>query len=195
MYVINITRGADENDVLCGKDSMDAKEKIINYIIEYALANYNLSIDRDVLDRDLDISQFSFNKFLRKNFFISTNEDLIIQGIHTDKEHCIFVKLFNRRIDEFPTIYVVEKGGLDKAKNIMAYIVNDELIKQFPDELDSFEQNRISFNDKNISSYSYAGINCNIISLYSGGQFLEELLSNACTLNQIHKDNYRRYDI
>ncbi len=195
MYVVNITRKSNDNDVLCGNDSMDAKSKTINYIMDYALANYNLFINRDLLDQNLDTSLFSFKSFLRKNYSISTNDDLIIQGVHTDKNHCIFVKFFNERIDDFPTIYTVGKHDLNKARNIMAYIVNDELIKKFPDDLDSFEKNRVSFNDKNIYSYSYEGVNCNIISLYKNGLFLEELLNNNCSLNQLERDVSRRYDI
>ncbi len=45
------------------------------------------------------------------------------------------------------------------------------------------------------STYPKLGIDCKIVSLYNGGLFLEELLNNSCSLNQLQKENSRRYDI
>ena len=44
MYVVDITRDDDlENDMLIGNDSMSAKSKTINYVMDYVFANYNIN--------------------------------------------------------------------------------------------------------------------------------------------------------
>jgi len=189
MYVVDITRTNDEldSDMLVGRDSMDAKIKTINYISDFALAHYNISIDRDLLDQCLNIDLFSLKDFMKNNYNIIPTKDLIIQATPTDKDHCLFVKFFNEKIDDFPTIYMLNKNDLDKARNIMTYIVNDELITQNKNDLSIYEKNKLNFNN-NIDSYTYAGVKCNIVSLYNGGMFLEELLNNACSLKDINKD-------
>ena len=49
MYVVDITRDDDlENDMLIGNDSMSAKSKTINYIMDYVFANYNISLNKDI---------------------------------------------------------------------------------------------------------------------------------------------------
>ena len=197
MYVVDITRTKDEldSDMLVGRDSMDAKSKTINYISDFALAHYNISIDRDLLDQNLNIELFSLKNFMKNNYNIVPDKDLIIQATPTDKDHCLFVKFFNEKLDDFPTIYMLNKNDLDTARNIMAYIVNDELITQNKDDLSIYEKNKLDFNNKNIDSYSYAGVKCNIISLYNGGLFLEELLNNACSLKDINKKDMGGIDI
>ncbi len=189
MYVVDVTRTNDEldSDMLVGRDSMEAKYKTMNYISDFALAHYNISIDRDLLDQCLNIDLFSLKDFMKNNYNIVPDKNLIIQATPTDKDHCLFVKFFNEKIDDFPTIYMLNKNDLDKARNIMTYIVNDELITQNKNDLSIYEKNKLNFNN-NIDSYSYAGVKCNIISLYNGGMFLEELLNNACTLKDINKD-------
>ena len=62
MQVVNITRvdnNTFESDILVGKYSMDAKTKTLNYIYDYALANCNLDIDKELLDSNLDMNMFS----------------------------------------------------------------------------------------------------------------------------------------
>lgn len=196
MYVVDITRTNDEldSDMLVGRDSMDAKIKTINYISDFALAHYNISIDRDLLDQSLNIELFSLKDFMKNNYNIVPDKDLIIQATSTDKDHCLFVKFFNEKLDDFPTIYMLNKNELNKAYNIMSYLVNDELITQNKDDLSIYENNKLDFN-KNIDSYSYAGIKCNIVSLYNGGLFLEELLNNACSLKDINKKDMGGIDI
>ena len=105
MYVVDITRDDDlENDMLIGNDSMSAKSKTINYIMNYVFANYNINLNKDVLDQNLNIDRFSLKQFLNDNYKININNDLKIQSIPTDKEHCLFLKAINNQ-DDFPSLY------------------------------------------------------------------------------------------
>ena len=89
MYVVDITRDDDlENDMLIGNDSMSAKSKTINYIMDYVFANYNISLNKDVLDQNLNIDRFSLKQFLNENYKINIKNDLKIQAVPTDKDNC-----------------------------------------------------------------------------------------------------------
>lgn len=50
MYAVNITRTNDEInfDMLIGKNSMDAKSKVMKYIFDFVLVNYNYFVDNDI---------------------------------------------------------------------------------------------------------------------------------------------------
>ncbi len=195
MYVVDITRDFNNTDILCGNDSMDAKTKTINYIMDYALANLNLSIDRDLLDQNLNMGQFSLNKFLKEFYSLMADNDLLIQSIPVDKNHCLFLKYKDDKSD-FPMLYSFQKKEMKYAQSLMRFLVNDSLIEKCQDDLDKYENIKMT-NKYNIldSVYPQYGINCKIISLYNGGLFLEELLNNSCSLNQLQKNNFGRYDI
>jgi hypothetical protein len=197
MYVVDITRTKDEldSDMLVGKDSMDTKAKIMNYVSNFILSNYSIYVDRDLLDQHLNIELFFLKDFMKNNYNLNIDKNLIIQSVHTDKEHCLFVKFFNKNLDDFPTIYMLEKNDLDNARKIMTYITNDELINKFQDDLSLYDKNKLDY-DMNMDSYSFAGVECNIISLYdSGGMFLEELLNNNYSLKDINKNDLGGIDI
>ena len=109
MYVVDITRndGANiENDLLLGKLSTDAKEKTINYIWEYALANLNINLSKEELDQDINTEYFSLKNYLRDKYKTTTNKDLIIQTIPTIKEKCLLVKSYDKDLDEMPNVYL-----------------------------------------------------------------------------------------
>lgn len=188
MYLIDITRTNDEidSDTLLSKDSMDAKRKIMKYISDFTLANYNIIIDKDVLDQNLDIKMFSLKQFIGSNFNLNIDKDLIIQAMPTDKEHCLVVKFFNENVDDYPILYLLNKDKQKEAKVILAYMVNDELIREYQDDLSIYEKNKIDFN-KLKNSYQFAGVKCNIISLYRNGIFMEELLDKNITYNELNK--------
>ena len=185
MYVIDITRDYGSTDMLCGIDSMDAKSKTINYIMDYALANYNLSLDREVLDQNLNIDKFSLNNFLKENYSITIDNDLLIQSIPTDKKHCLFLKYMDSKSD-FPTIYSFHKREINKAKSLLKFLVNDALIDIYQDNLSEYEKLKIKDNAGIIDTvYPKLNIACKIVSLYNDGRFLEELLNNTCSLKQL----------
>lgn len=197
MYIIDITRGDewDYNDMMVGRDSMDAKSKTINYIMDYVLANCNICLDKDILDQNLNMKEFSLREFLKNNYSINIKQDLLIQSIPTDKNHCLFVKHFDRNIDSMPSIYVFNKNEEKQARSTLAYLVNDSLIKKYEDNLEQYDKNKLDINKNNVLSHSSKDINCEIVSLYNGGLFLEELLNNATTLYELKHKNFGGIDL
>lgn len=194
MQVIDITRVKDndfESDFLVGKYSMDAKTKTIKYICDYALANYKLNIDKELLDSNLDMNMFSLKNFVKSNYDLDIKQDLIIQSVNATKDNCVFVKQYNKDIDEYPTIYQFNKDEIKKAKTYMAFLVNDSLINMLnnDDRLNEYEDRKLDLNSFEKMSYSYNNSNFEMNTLYNGGLFLEELLNNTCSLKQL-KDSY-----
>lgn len=186
MYVIDITRDNTFTDMLCGNNSMDAKNKTLDYVIDYALANYDILIKKELLDQYLNLDSFSLNKFLNENYSISIEKDLIIQSIITDKDNCLFVKYIDEKTD-VPTLYAFNKKDKDVAHTILTFLVNDGLINKYKDDLSEYDKRKLSYNQKNMGYTNFnANIKSEIISLYDyNGMFLEELLNNACSLNQV----------
>lgn len=196
MYAVDITRTKDEisSDMLLGKDSMDAKRKIMDYVKDYALANYNLYIEDEVLDQNLNIDTFSFKNFIKNNYSIEADRDLMIQSFPTDKENCLFVKIYDEEKDEMPLVYVLNKDDNQKANSLMLFLIKDALIEKYEDDLDTYDTLQLTLNQK-LNSYSHDSIRCEKISLYNGGMFLEELLNNACTLKQYNNKDLGGIDI
>ena len=169
--------------MLIGNDSMSAKSKTINYIMDYVFANYNINLNKDVLDQNLNIDRFSLKQFLNDNYKINIKNDLKIQSIPTDKEHCLFLKAINNQND-FPSLYTFSNKNKKQAQAYMKYLINDALINKYQDDISEYDRLRIDYN-KSIESFSDSYIKCEIIPLYKGGLFLEELLNNACSYKQI----------
>ena len=184
MYVVDITRDDDlENDMLIGNDSMSAKSKTINYIMDYVFANYNINLNKDVLDQNLNIDRFSLKQFLNDNYKINIKNDLKIQAVPTDKDNCLFLKSINSQ-DDFPSLYTFSNKNKKQVQAYMKYLINDALINKYQDDISEYDRLRVDYN-KSIESFSDSYIKCEIISLYKGGLFLEELLNNACSYKQI----------
>lgn len=184
MYVVDITRDDDlENDMLIGNDSMSAKSKTINYVMDYVFANYNINLNKDVLDQNLNIDRFSLKQFLNDNYKINIKNDLKIQAVPTDKDHCLFLKSINIQ-DDFPSLYTFSNKNKKQAQAYMKYLINDALINKYQDDISEYDRLRVDYN-KSIESFSDSYIKCEIISLYKGGLFLEELLNNTCSYKQI----------
>ena len=184
MYVVDITRDDDlENDMLIGNDSMSAKSKTINYVMDYVFANYNISLNKDVLDQNLNIDRFSLKQFLNDNYKINIKNDLKIQAVPTDKDNCLFLKSINSQ-DDFPSLYTFSNKNKKQVQAYMKYLINDALINKYQDDISEYDRLRVDYN-KSIESFSDSYIKCEIISLYKGGLFLEELLNNACSYKQI----------
>ena len=184
MYVVDITRDDDlENDMLIGNDSMSAKNKTINYVMDYVFANYNINLNKDVLDQNLNIDRFSLKQFLNDNYKINIKNDLKIQAVPTDKDNCLFLKSINSQ-DDFPSLYTFSNKNKKQVQAYMKYLINDALINKYQDDISEYDRLRVDYN-KSIESFSDSYIKCEIISLYKGGLFLEELLNNACSYKQI----------
>ena len=194
MYVVDITRDDDlENDMLIGNDSMSAKSKTINYIMDYVFANYNINLNKDVLDQNLNIDRFSLKQFLNDNYKINIKNDLKIQAVPTDKDHCLFLKSINSQ-DDFPSLYSFSNKNKKQAQAYMKYLINDALINKYQDDISEYDRLRVDYN-KSIESFSDSYIKCEIIPLYKGGLFLEELLNNACSYKQIKNKDVGGIDI
>ena len=142
MYVVDITRcgNIDENDMLFGNNSMDAKTKVIDYIINYALANCNINIDKNILDQNLDMNSFSLKEFMKSNYKIIIDKDLLIQSLYTNKDRCLFIKFFNKNKDAMPSIYALEKNEEQKASVLLSFLVNDALIDKYQDNIAEYEK-------------------------------------------------------
>lgn len=196
MYVVDITRDSKNTDMLCGKDSMDAKNKTINYIIDYALANCNIYIDRDLLDRNLNMEAFSLKKFLKEEYSIVLDNDLLIQSMPVDKKHCLFLKFINDK-SEFPVWYSFNKDGMKYAQGVLHFLINDALINKLQDNLLEYEQLKVEANKTILeTNYPQFNIRGKIVSLYNKkGIFLEDLLDNSLSLNQLTKENVKGYEI
>lgn len=184
MYVVDITRDDDlENDMLIGNNSMSAKSKTINYVMDYVFANYNINLNKDVLDQNLNIDRFSLKQFLNDNYKINIKNDLKVQAVHTDKEHCLFLKSVSSQ-DDFPSLYTFSNKNKQQAQAYMKYLINDALINKYQDNISEYDRLRVDYN-KSIELFSDSYIKCEIISLDKDSLFLEELLNNACSYKQI----------
>lgn len=190
MFVVDITRDNATTDMLCGNDSMDAKNKTLNYIINYAFANHNILIDKKLLDLYLNIDSFSLNNFLKENYSTSIDNDLLVQSIVTDKDNCIFVKYMDDNTN-MPLLYSFNKNNIDTACNYLVFLANDGLINKYQDDLSEYEKRKLDYNNKNMGITNYdANIKGEVISLYNNkGLFLEELLTNAWSLNELKMIN------
>lgn len=189
MYVVDITRCGESNlnDILIGNNSMNAKQKIINYITDYVLANYNFQIDETVLDENLKIELFDLKDFLKNNYFVKIDNDLIIQSIITDKDNCLFVKFYDKN-EKIPIVYSLHKNDIKNAQILMCYLINDRLIMKYEDNLKKYEKEKLNYNT-DIKNFVSNNINCQIISLYKNGIFMEELMNSNYSLEQL-KANY-----
>ena len=110
MIVVDITRldkNNKENDLLIGNISIDTKNKVINYIYDYSLANLNIDVDKELLDYKLNMESFSLKDFLLENYNITTDKDLIIHSAKTDKDHCLFLKFDNDIVTLFSKCFLM----------------------------------------------------------------------------------------
>lgn len=191
MYAVDITRCGifDSNDMLFGKNSIDAKAKTIKYISDYAFANYNINIDKNILDRCLDMNSFSLKSFLSSNYDISIKNDLLIQSLYTDKDKSLFVKFFDRSKNDMPNVYAFKQKEEKRASALLSFLINDSLIKKYEDNLMEYEKNKVS---STIISYSTRGLEGEVISLNGKNMVLDELLNNDYSLgNKLYAEDIK----
>lgn len=194
MYVVDITREDNSTDMLVGNDSMSAKSKTINYVMDYVFANYNVNLNKDVLDQNLTLDRFSLQQFLNDNYNLKIDHDLKIQAIPTSKEHCLFLKYMDDNTD-FPLLYSFDKKDIEKARALMTFLVNDTLISKYQDNLEEYDRLRIDYDHSKQILGRYMpkeNINTEIVSLYNGGMFLEELLNNHFSLRQLQEESMNK---
>lgn len=190
MYVVDITRINDKigSDLLLGKNSMEAKRKTIDYIQAFALAHYNICLEDDVIDQNLNIDSFSLKHLLETNYAISIADDLLIQSFITDKDNCLFIKCYDETKEDFPIFGIFNKNEEIKANSFMIYLINDLLIKKFNDNLLKYDKVKLDFGS-DISKYNQFSIRGIKTNLCKDSKFLEELLSNDISLNNLKNKN------
>lgn len=194
MYVVDITREDNSTDMLVGNDSMSAKSKTINYVMDYVFANYNINLNKDVLDQNLNLDRFSLQQFLNDNYNLKINLDLKIQAMPTSKDHCLFLKYMDNNTD-FPLLYSFDNKDIKKARALMTFLVNDSLINKYQDNLEEYDRLRIDYDHSKQLLGRYMpqeNINTEIVNLYNGGMFLEELLNNHFSLRQLQEESMNK---
>ncbi len=195
MYVVDITRvnkNKYESDMLVGKLTTDTKTKTMNYIIDYALANLQIAIEPEVLDKELNMNLFFLKPFIKDNYNFDIKDDLIIQSINANKDNCVFVKQFNYGKDPYPYIYQFDKNKINFANSYMAYLINDSLITTLSDEgrINEYDDKKVDLNNFDRLSYNYNNSIFEITSLYNGETFIEELLNNSFSYNQLKNSSF-----
>lgn len=194
MYVVDITREDNSTDMLVGNDSMSAKSKTINYVMDYVFANYNINLNKDVLDQNLNLDRFSLQQFLNDNYNLKIDNDLKIQSMPTSKDHCLFLKYMDANTD-FPLLYSFDNKDIKKARALMTFLVNDSLINKYQDNLEEYDRLRIDYDHSKQLMGRYMpkeNINTEIVSLYNGGMFLEELLNNHFSMRQLQEESMNK---
>lgn len=194
MYVVDITREDNSTDMLVGNDSMSAKSKTINYVMDYVFANYNINLNKDVLDQNLILDRFSLQQFLNDNYNLKLDHDLKIQAIPTSKDHCLFLKYMDNNTD-FPLLYSFDNKDIKKARALMTFLVNDSLINKYQDNLEEYDRLRIDYDHSKQLLGRYMpkeNINTEIVNLYNGGMFLEELLNNHFSMRQLQEESMNK---
>lgn len=194
MYVVDITREDNSTDMLVGNDSMSAKSKTINYVMDYVFANYNINLNKDVLDQNLNLDRFSLQQFLNDNYNLKINHDLKIQAMPTSKDHCLFLKYMDNNTD-FPLLYSFDNKDIKKARALMTFLVNDSLINKYQDNLEEYDRLRIDYDHSKQLLGRYMpkeNINTEIVNLYNGGMFLEELLNNHFSMKQLQEESMNK---
>lgn len=194
MYVVDITREDNSTDMLVGNDSMSAKSKTINYVMDYVFANYNINLNKDVLDQNLNLDRFSLRQFLNDNYNLKLDHDLKIQAIPTSKDHCLFLKYMDNNTD-FPLLYSFDNKDIKKARALMTFLVNDSLINKYQDNLEEYDRLRIDYDHSKQLLGRYMpkeNINTEIVNLYNGGMFLEELLNNHFSMRQLQEESMNK---
>ena len=194
MYVVDITREDNSTDMLVGNDSMSAKSKTLNYVMDYVFANYNINLNKDVLDQNLNLDRFSLQQFLNDNYNLKIDNDLKIQAMPTSKDHCLFLKYMDDNTD-FPLLYSFDNKDIKKARALMTFLVNDSLINKYQDNLEEYDRLRIDYDHSIQLLGRYMpkeNINTEIVSLYNGGMFLEELLNNHFSMRQLQEESINK---
>ena len=92
--------------------------------------------------------------------------------------------------NDFPLLYVFKKEDINNLNTYIKYLINETLINKYQDDILEYDRLKVDY-DTNVNSLSSTylkfGIYSEVISLYNGGLFLQELLDNNCTLKELKK--------
>ena len=81
--------------------------------------------------------------------------------------------------NEFPILYTLANKEIKNARAIQKFLVNDYLISKYQNDLDYYE------NIKNDIGYQELEFKSEVIDLYNGGLFLEDLLNNSFSYKEL----------
>lgn len=198
MYIVDITRDDCDNlnDILVGKDSMDAKRKTINYISDFILANFNLCVNKDTIDQNLNMEGFSLKEFMINQFFRNIKKELLIQYFPTSTNYCLYIKRFDKNKNSFPTLYFFHKDEIRMARHINDFFINDYLIINHNDTLNAFKKRIRKYTNLTKDAFFISNnFSCGILSLYDNTITIDKLLNSNYSLNQLKNDCMGGIDI
>lgn len=198
MYIVDITRDDYDNfnDILLGKDSMDAKRKAINYISDFILANFNLYVSKDIIDQNLNMEGFSLKEFMKNHFSRNIKKELLIQYFPTSANYCLYIKRFDKNKNSFPTLYFFHKDEIRMARHINDFFINDYLIVNHNDTLNALKKRIRKYATLTKDAFFITNdFNCGILSLYDNAITIEKLLNNNYSLNQLKNNCIGGIDI
>lgn len=112
----------------------------------------------------------------------------------TSKDHCLFLKYMDDNTD-FPLLYSFDNSDIKKARALMTFLVNDSLIHKYQDNLKEYDRLKIDYNHSKQLLGKYMpkeNINTEIVSLYNGEMFLEELLNNHFSMRQLQEESMNK---
>lgn len=191
MFIVDFTRIDDEIDfdLIAGHDGGEARNRAIDYIMDYAFANDGIYLDKRTLDINFNPNDFSYKAFMKNIYDIDVSTDLITGSFYSDYDHMVFLKFIDINSVKDNRFYIIHNDLEESAPHILTLLINDRLIEKYADNLDTYE--KLKLNPKsNTESFQMDGIKASVISLYNGGLFLEELLNNAVSYKQLKNDNF-----
>lgn len=191
MFIVDFTRIDDEIDfdLIAGHDGGEARNRAIDYIMDYAFANDGIYLDKRTLDINFNPNDFSYKAFMKNIYDIDVSTDLITGSFYSDYDHMVFLKYIDINSVKDNRFYIIHNDLEESAPHILTLLINDRLIEKYADNLDTYEELKLNPKSKT-ESFQMDGIKANVISLYNGGLFLEELLNNAVSYKQLKNDNF-----
>lgn len=96
---------------------------------------------------------------------------------------------------DFPLLYSFDNKNIKKARALMTFLVNDSLINKYQDNLEEYDRLRIDYDHSKQLLGRYMpkeNINTEIVNLYNGGMFLEELLNNHFSMKQLQEESMNK---
>lgn len=191
MFIVDFTRIDDEIDfdLIAGHDGGEARNRAIDYIMDYAFANDGIYLDKRTLDINFNPNDFSYKAFMKNIYDIDVSTDLITGSFYSDYDHMVFLKYIDINSVKDNRFYIIHNDLEESAPHILTLLINDRLIEKYADNLDAYE--KLKLNPKsNTESFQMDGIKASVISLYNGELFLEELLNNAVSYKQLKDENF-----
>lgn len=166
--------------------------KTADYINDYTLANYNISLNKEKLYSELLNNQFSLKKHIEQNFNKTITNDLKIQVFDSNKNDCIFLKFFDYNTNEFPIIYMYQKDEINIVKEHFKFLYNDNLIQTLllNNQLNLYDELKIAKLSSPTTDIVFKKDNYEITNL-SKSNLIETLLKNEFSLKQYITQNQK----